>query len=67
MNRELDLTQAQWRKSSYSGGDNDCVELAVFDDRIAIRDSKCPDRSPLVVARADARAFIDCIQAGQWT
>ncbi|MFE2939814.1 DUF397 domain-containing protein [Streptomyces sp. NPDC059255] len=30
MNRELDLPRARWRKSSYSGGDNNCVELAVF-------------------------------------
>ncbi|MFD7896063.1 DUF397 domain-containing protein [Streptomyces sp. NPDC059743] len=66
MNRELDLTQARWRKSSYSGGDNDCVEVAVFREQVAIRDSKRPGRPPLVVSRADARAFIVGIQTGPW-
>lgn len=66
MNRELDLTQAQWRKSSYSGGDNDCVELAELDDGIAIRDSKCPERAVLVIARAHAERFIDAVRAGRW-
>ncbi|MEV7866044.1 DUF397 domain-containing protein [Streptomyces sp. NPDC088124] len=65
--KDLDLTETQWCKSSYSGGANNCVELAVLGGRIAIRDSKYPDRAPLVVERADARAFIDGIQAGQWT
>ncbi|MFE2498046.1 DUF397 domain-containing protein [Streptomyces scopuliridis] len=64
--KDLDLTEAQWRKSSYSGGANDCVELAVLDGWIAIRDSKCPERPPLVITRADARAFIASVQAGWW-
>lgn len=29
-----------WRKSSYSGNDNDCVELSVRRDTTGIRDSK---------------------------
>jgi hypothetical protein len=31
-----------WRKSSYSGWVNDCVELAVGVDNTAVRDSKNP-------------------------
>ncbi|MYZ33765.1 DUF397 domain-containing protein [Streptomyces sp. MnatMP-M17] len=64
MNRELDLTQARWRKSSYSGGDNDCVEVAVFREQVAIRDSKRPEQSPLVVSRAGVQTFIVGIRAG---
>jgi hypothetical protein len=29
-----------WRKSSYSGGDNNCVEVAATSAGIAVRDSK---------------------------
>ncbi|MFD8966123.1 DUF397 domain-containing protein [Streptomyces sp. NPDC059568] len=61
----IDLNQAQWRKSSYSGGDNNCVELAVFREQVAIRDSKWPERAPLVVALAGAQALIVGIRAGQ--
>ena len=31
-----------WRKSSYSGGDNDCVEIATTGANVAVRDSKNP-------------------------
>ncbi|MFE1958379.1 DUF397 domain-containing protein [Streptomyces sp. NPDC059479] len=62
----IDLNQARWHKSSYSGGANDCVELAVVDGQVAIRDSKWPERAPLVVSRADAQAFVNGIQAGPW-
>ncbi|MFD8966122.1 DUF397 domain-containing protein [Streptomyces sp. NPDC059568] len=62
----IDLNQAQWHKSSYSGGDNDCVEVAVFREQVAIRDSKRPGRPPLVVSRADAQAFINGIQTDPW-
>ncbi|MEH1016052.1 DUF397 domain-containing protein [Micromonospora sp. CPCC 206060] len=29
-----------WRKSSRSGGDGDCVEVAGFADAVGVRDSK---------------------------
>jgi hypothetical protein len=46
-----DLSQAAWRKSSYSGA-NGCVEVAVVDRMIAVRDSK--DRGgPVLVFRPD--------------
>lgn len=31
-----------WRKSSYSGGGNDCVEVAFLPGGAAVRDSKNP-------------------------
>ena len=31
--RELDLTHAQWRKSSYSGGNGACIEVAYMPAR----------------------------------
>lgn len=36
----VEATPISWRKSSRSGGGENCVELAPLDGRIAIRDSK---------------------------
>lgn len=36
-----DLSEAVWRKSSYSGGETQCVEVADgFPDIVPVRDSK---------------------------
>ncbi|NKQ53062.1 DUF397 domain-containing protein [Amycolatopsis sp. K13G38] len=39
-----------WRKSSYSGGGNDCVEVALFAQHVGVRDSKNPDSGALSVS-----------------
>jgi hypothetical protein len=47
-----------WRKSSHSGqGGQDCVEVAGLAPVIAVRDSKNPDRTPLVFSRSEWAAF----------
>jgi uncharacterized protein DUF397 len=56
-----------WRKSSYSQGANDCVEVS---DRvpghIAIRDSKLgPDSPILTVTTAQWRALLTAIRADE--
>ncbi|HKN53073.1 MAG TPA: DUF397 domain-containing protein [Amycolatopsis sp.] len=40
---DTELSRARWRKSSHSGGGNDCVEVAFVGDGAAVRDSKDPD------------------------
>ncbi|HVV10181.1 DUF397 domain-containing protein [Amycolatopsis sp.] len=40
-----------WRKSSHSGGGNDCVEVAMFAEHVGVRDSKNPDAGALSVSR----------------
>ena len=41
---EIDLSRAEWRKSSYSGQDGNCVEVASnLLGLVAVRDSKQPD------------------------
>ena len=37
-----DLSRAQWRKSSYSGNSGNCVEVAIFNKTIFVRDSENP-------------------------
>jgi hypothetical protein len=59
----MDITNATWRKSSYSGGN--CVEVAKLpDDSRAVRDSKDPGGPVLAFAPADWRAFTVAIKSG---
>ncbi|MFI0367776.1 DUF397 domain-containing protein [Actinomadura sp. 1N219] len=56
---ELDLSSALWRKSSHSGETGgECIEVAVVDPAVAVRDSKDPDGPKLVLAAGEWRAFI---------
>jgi len=54
---DLDLTRAQWKRSSYSGNSGNCVEVAQFGQAIAIRDSKEPEGAALVVAPDEWTSF----------
>ncbi|SFT38623.1 protein of unknown function [Actinopolyspora lacussalsi subsp. righensis] len=40
-----------WRRSSYSGGNGNCVEVTTLSGAIAVRDSKAPNAGVLVVDR----------------
>lgn len=60
-----DLSQAQWRKSSRSGGDNgQCVELAHSGQ--AVRDSKNPTGGALRFEQRTATAFLDAVKNGRF-
>ncbi len=54
-----DLSGATWRKSSYSGSGNDCVEVATdIPGVVAVRDSKDPGGPVLVFSRTAWRTFL---------
>ncbi len=63
---KLDLSRAQWRKSSYSGNTGNCVELTDLDGVVAVRDSKRPDMAMLMLTPADWRAFINAVETGTY-
>ncbi len=55
-----------WRKSSYSGANGDCVEVAARDGLIAVRHSKSPEQGTLLYTRAEIDAFIRGCKAGEF-
>jgi hypothetical protein len=44
----INLSHAVWRKSSRSGSDDNCVEVAGLPGVVAVRDSKNPDGGELL-------------------
>jgi hypothetical protein len=61
----MDLSHAVWRKSSYSGV-NGCVEVALIEGLVAIRDSKDPSRPALLFTSAEWKAFTDGVRDGEF-
>ena len=59
-----DLSYAQWRKSSYSGNTGNCVEVAITESVVGLRDSKDPDGPVLVVTHEEWRGFMVGLRAG---
>lgn len=62
-----DLTHAVWRKSSRSGGGNECVEVAgLADGTRAVHDSKHPTGPALRVTPAEWAAFTTGLRAEEF-
>jgi Domain of unknown function (DUF397) len=61
---EIDLSRAEWHKSSYSGQSGNCVEVARnMPGLVVVRDSKQPDGAKLVVSPETWRVFIRDVRA----
>jgi hypothetical protein len=61
------LDGAVWHRSSYSGTQGNCVEVAVnMPGVIAIRDSKDPDGPKLIVRRDQWVFFVSRVRIGEF-
>lgn len=59
------IAPAAWRKSSYSGGGNNCVEVAHLPGAAAVRDSKNPEGGQLLFSADAWEAFLSGIKHGE--
>ncbi|MGY1977996.1 DUF397 domain-containing protein [Nocardia gipuzkoensis] len=58
---------AQWFKSSHSGTQADCVEVAFLGgDHVGVRDSKNPTGPALVFTAGEWDAFTAAVHAGKF-
>ncbi|WP_328341168.1 DUF397 domain-containing protein [Streptomyces violaceus] len=66
MGSSLDLTRAQWRRSSYSGSSGgECVEVADLGlPGVAVRDSKNPEVGILALSPEAYVAFVGHVGRG---
>lgn len=61
-----ETTAVQWRKSSYSGSGNNCVEVATLAAACAVRDSKNPGGGHLTFGGETWKAFIADVKRGTY-
>ena len=59
---QLDLSRAQWRKSSYSGNSGNCVEVAIAGSNVGIRDSNDPCGPMLILTLQMWQALVDVLK-----
>ncbi|WP_424529927.1 DUF397 domain-containing protein [Sphaerisporangium viridialbum] len=64
----MDLSGAQWRKSSLSGSDGgECVEVATnLPSAVAVRDSKNPHGPALVFTPGEWKSFLGGVKVGRF-
>jgi hypothetical protein len=58
--------EGKWRKSAYSDGASNCVELCWDEQVLLTRDSKAPLSGMLSFADTSASAFLAAVKAGQF-
>jgi hypothetical protein len=61
-----EIAAARWRKSSYSGSGNNCVEVAEVAGGRAVRDSKNPDGGHVILGAHAWEAFLTDIKRGRY-
>ncbi|ARF53004.1 DUF397 domain-containing protein [Streptomyces gilvosporeus] len=71
MSNKPDLNQADWVKSSYSGGNGgQCVEYSktfVHSGTVPVRDSKHPQSSVLIFSVSEWSSFVSAVKRGEFS
>jgi hypothetical protein len=63
---ELEQSRLAWRKSSRSGGQQECVELGSNDGAVFIRDSKQHGKGDVLrFSRGELGAFVQAVKDGR--
>ncbi|GAA0524090.1 hypothetical protein GCM10010172_00610 [Paractinoplanes ferrugineus] len=62
----MESSTVNWRKSSRCAS-NACVEVAKVDGGIMVRDSKNPERTPLVFTPEEWSAFVEGVNQGEFS
>ncbi|MGV9543841.1 DUF397 domain-containing protein [Nocardia beijingensis] len=63
---KVDLSTAEWFKSTRSAGGSECVEVVFLDGGVGVRDSKNPAGPALVFSPADWDAFTAGVSEGEF-
>jgi len=61
---EAEFSGVRWRKSSHSGGGNDCVEVAFVAGGAALRDSKDPEGGAFRLPSSGWRGLLAAVRTG---
>jgi hypothetical protein len=61
--QNVNFDDAQFQKSPFSGGASGCIEVAVKDGAVGIRDSKNRNGAVLVFNREEWSAFVAGVRA----
>lgn len=62
----MDLTGANWKTSSRSSGNGQCVEVAIMDTGVAVRDTKDRTKPPHFYTSAEWAAFVAGVKDGEF-
>ena len=57
------IASANWRRSSHSAANNECVEVAHVQSWALLRDSKDRDRTGLTTSAAAFTTFVNSVKA----
>ncbi|MFI9309538.1 DUF397 domain-containing protein [Streptomyces triculaminicus] len=58
----FDFSEAIWRKSSYSSGNGQCVEIALLRGAVVTRDSKHPNGTVVAFEGNAWSSFVSAVQ-----
>lgn len=62
----MDLNSARWFKSTRSGANGSCVEVAFVDDAVAVRDTKDRNGGTQIYTREEWIAFVEGVKDGEF-